>query len=134
MAKRRTCECKHFGCYKLTDNKNGYCDEHQNEYYEKQAKAKKNWIERTGYKYKKNYALNKYEKFYSSKQWQEMRAYILARDNYLCQDCLKNNKIVNARQVHHIDFLTHNWDKRLDEDNLVSLCNDCHKKRHGKKY
>lgn len=132
MAKRRTCECKKLGCYTLTENKTGYCNEHEREYLDKVNQRKKEWKEKVGYKYNKHYATNRTEQFYSSKQWQEMRSYILARDNYLCQDCLKEHKITAARDVHHIEFLLNNWDKRLDDNNLIALCRECHRKRHGK--
>lgn len=131
MAKRRTRECKHFGCYNLTDSKSGYCSKHEGEDIYIKTQKRKEWVERTGYK-RVNYATNKFEKFYSSKLWQDMRAYILARDDYLCQDCLKKNIIKQAREVHHIIFLTQDFNKRLDEKNLISLCHDCHQERHGK--
>lgn len=129
MAKRRTMECKKLGCINLTDNKNGYCDEHQKDYYQKMNERDKRYRARVGYKRR---ARTEIDKFYSSKQWQDLRAYVLARDNYLCQDCLKQGMITDARHVHHIDTVLKAWDKRFDEDNLISLCKEHHDMRHGK--
>lgn len=122
MAKRRTMECKHFGCYNLTENKCGYCDEHLKEFEDKEKERRKKLYNTSGKD-------NIFNKFYWSKKWKDKRNYILFRDNYLCQDCLKNNKITEATDVHHIIKLRLAWDKRYDDDNLISLCNDCHKKR-----
>ncbi|MCY8126047.1 HNH endonuclease [Bacillus spizizenii] len=36
--------------------------------------------------------------------------------------------------VHHIEEYADNPDRGLDMDNLVSLCNSCHNKRHKKSH
>ncbi|MFG6315963.1 HNH endonuclease signature motif containing protein [Bacillus velezensis] len=71
--------------------------------------------------------------FYKSKEWQRCRQFVLRRDNYLCQDCLKNKRITQADTVHHIDELKDHPEKALDESNLISLCFSCHNKRHPEK-
>lgn len=67
--------------------------------------------------------------FYNSKQWQEIREYILMRDKYLCQKCGSP-----AEEVHHkIKLTPENMDDpkiTMGEDNLISLCRDCHFKEH----
>lgn len=120
MAKRRTMECKHFGCFKLTDSASGYCEEHKEEFKEKERERRKRFIK---------YNNDKFNQFYWTKAWKDKRDYILCRDNHLCQDCLRNKKITVATDVHHIIKLRIAWDKRLDDDNLISLCSNCHKKR-----
>lgn len=130
MAQRRRIECKHFGCINLTRNKSGYCEEHEREYLDKVNAAKKKWKIENNYKRPRN---SRIEKFYSSKAWQKLREYIKARDNYLCQDCLKEGRIRAASQVHHIIPILRDWDKRFDEENLISLCHEHHKIRHGHK-
>ena len=74
------------------------------------------------------------EKFYKSKTWQRTRATIWSRDRGLCQDCLRKGLITPAVEVHHIIELTPtNIDRpeiTLNPDNLISLCKDCHAKRH----
>lgn len=72
--------------------------------------------------------------FYSTKGWKHTREAVLNRDNHLCQDCLKHGFITAAEDVHHIIKLTpdniNDANVTLNCDNLVSLCRDCHAKRH----
>lgn len=75
----------------------------------------------------------KTKQFYNSKAWQMIRGKVLARDHYLCQHCLKKNIIQPAETVHHIEHLKENWDKALDESNLISLCLICHNIEHPEK-
>lgn len=77
------------------------------------------------------------ESFYNSGTWHKMRDYIIKRDQYLCQDCLKKGLYVPAEEVHHIipldpDNIT-DPEITLGEDNLISLCRECHRQRHGNK-
>ncbi len=122
MATRRTIECKKNGCNNLTQNACAYCDEHIG-IFEAKEKARRQIF--NSY-YNKD---NKYNKFYWTQKWRDLRTYILCRDNHLCQDCLKEKKITEANEVHHIEKIRKAWDKRYDEDNLISLCGDCHKIR-----
>lgn len=73
--------------------------------------------------------------FYKTKVWQDTREYIMSRDARLCQDCLKKGRITTAEEVHHIIELTPenmtDPDIALNENNLISLCRECHKARHG---
>jgi len=76
-------------------------------------------------------ARNFSRRFYKSKAWRDTREYILKRDKYLCQDCREP-----AEEVHHIVKLTpeniNDMTIALGENNLVSLCRNCHKKKHVK--
>ena len=61
--------------------------------------------------------------FRSSYDWQQKRAYILKRDCYLCRVCFSERKLNAGRlSVHHIIALKNNFDLRLDDDNLITLC------------
>lgn len=71
----------------------------------------------------------KIKQFRSSKAWQIMREVILARDNYQCRYCKDL-----ATEVHHIIPLYKNFNKRLDENNLISLCKKCHETVHKHRY
>lgn len=68
------------------------------------------------------------QKFRWSKQWQRKRESIKRRDNYLCVACLLGLKGTTKRlntvglSVHHITPLAVDFDKRLDDDNLITLC------------
>ena len=78
-----------------------------------------------------------YSKLYNSQQWKNLRNWYW-RQHPLCEDCLLKGKTTPAVHVHHIHEISkgHNeqekWDILTDEDNLVSLCLDCHLRRHGK--
>lgn len=83
-----------------------------------------------------NHTNNISGRFYNTTQWHNLRNYYI-RNNPLCELCLNNNKIVPATEVHHKrPFLTgkddiDRWKLLLDEDNLMSLCSDCHHKLHN---
>lgn len=122
MANRRLIECKHRGCYKLTRNECAYCDEHIGEFEKKEKERRRNF---NSY-YNKD---NKYNKFYWTQKWRKLRGYVLCRDNYLCQDCLKKKIVRVATEVHHIKKIRIAWELRYDPDNCVSLCSECHRIR-----
>ena len=73
----------------------------------------------------------KYDKFYKSKEWSKIRQVAIARDNALCKDCLENNTITPYNTVHHIVPIKDDWNKRLDINNLICLCESCHQKSHN---
>jgi hypothetical protein len=61
--------------------------------------------------------------FYLSTEWIRIRKRILERDNYTCRDCEKQNCKLDVhhkipRKVSHDD----------SDENLLSLCDSCHKK------
>lgn len=67
-------------------------------------------------------------RFRSSGEWTAKSAEIRDRDGQLCQACLReypgtmrqyNSKGIS---VHHIIPLAKAWEKRLDDDNLITLC------------
>lgn len=67
--------------------------------------------------------------FYKSKAWQDVRAYVLKRDRYMCVRCG-----APGEEVHHIIHLTKEniWNTAisLDASNLELLCGNCHKAEH----
>lgn len=52
-------------------------------------------------------------------------------DDWICQECKKKRLIEQANIVHHVIEVKEDWSKRLDIDNLVSVCHSCHNKIHG---
>lgn len=68
-------------------------------------------------------------KFYTSKSWREKREEIKSLDKGLCQRCLIKFGIVTTErlEIHHIEPLTVKWEKRLQNDNLITLCVQCHR-------
>ncbi len=68
------------------------------------------------------------DKFRSSRKWREKREQIRERDMNLCQICIR--KLYNTdRQynykdlsVHHAIPLEEDYERRLDDDNLLTVC------------
>jgi 5-methylcytosine-specific restriction endonuclease McrA len=54
------------------------------------------------------------------------RKLIKKRDNYQCQNCRSPKQI----QVHHINNFSYFKEQRLDINNGITLCKDCHKHIH----
>lgn len=68
--------------------------------------------------------------FYTSTAWKNKRQEIIKRDNNECQICKALYKFVPSDDVHHIVPMTKDFSKRLDNNNLISLCSKCHKDIH----
>ena len=62
------------------------------------------------------------------KQWTRVRNAYLAQ-HPLCEDCHSKGIITAAREVHHKIRIAVDRSKRLDADNLMSLCRACHARR-----
>lgn len=82
------------------------------------------------YKKKEDTEANKFRK---TKQWTKKSIEIRQRDKYLCRVCMAN--LYNTMQqfnykeldVHHIVPINEDYNKRLDNDNLITLCRYHHK-------
>lgn len=61
-------------------------------------------------------------------EYAEWRSAVFARDNYSCQECGQHGGKLHA---HHIEAFADNPERRTDLANGVSLCRDCHGKKHG---
>ena len=73
-------------------------------------------------------------RFRSSRTWERKRAKILERDLHLCRLCLHNGYVNNKQlEVHHIISLRANFELRLEDSNLITLCRDCHELVHHDK-
>ena len=72
----------------------------------------------------------KFKSFYNSKAWKTLRAIKFADADGLCELCGK--KVKGGDEVHHIKPIETHWDKRLDYDNLILLCRDCHNEQHDR--
>lgn len=73
------------------------------------------------------------EKFYKSNAWMKKRIHILKRDQYICQECKKYGRRVEATTVHHIKAREDYPELSLKDVNLISLCYKCHNKLHPEK-
>lgn len=83
--------------------------------------------------YKKKTKDSKANKFRNTKAWANKSAEIKQRDKCLCQVCINNLyytiNIYNydKLEVHHIVPVNEDYERRLDNDNLITLCNFHHK-------
>jgi len=91
--------------------KQGRCDDHQREAW---SSNKGKSAQSRGYGY----------------QWVKLRKRILKRDSYLCQNCLRNGIITEAKEVDHI--LNKKRGGTDEDSNLESLCSPCHKDKTNK--
>ena len=80
----------------------------------------------------------KANEFYRSKAWKSKRKEIIGLDKGLCVRCLLKYGIVTTEhlEVHHIEPLIQYWEERLQNNNLITLCVQCHRfvdmKNNGK--
>lgn len=72
------------------------------------------------------------DRFRWTQAWKDKREYIKQRDRYLCIACLNSMygtvRRLNSDElsVHHIRPLRTNFELRLDDDNLITLCSVHH--------
>lgn len=103
--------CSYPGCPNLCDGP--YCSDHR-------TNANKNYD-----RYQRNQAT---AAIYKSKHWQSTRKkYYEAHP--LCEDCLLEERLTPADEVHHIIPLSAGGEP-YDFSNLRSLCRSCHLKEH----
>ena len=99
---------------------------------------KNNWIEDIRseiYNYQSvidllnEYEINKisYSVLLNSFEWQYKRFKILYRDKFKCVDC---GELSRSLHVHHLYYLKNEMPWEIEDDALVSLCRNCHTKRH----
>lgn len=75
---------------------------------------------------------NNKDRFRWTQAWQKKRKEIKQRDNYLCQICIRklydteNQYTYENLEVHHAIPLEVDFDKRLDNDNSLTLCEHHH--------
>ena len=72
----------------------------------------------------------KYAEFYNSAEWKNLRNQKFFDADGLCELCRKNGIIRSAKEIHHKIPIEEDWSKRLDYDNLIALCSDCHNQQH----
>ena len=80
----------------------------------------------------KNKRDRQFSDFRSGSDWKQKREHIKIRDNFACVACLRQLpgtlKRVNTENlsVHHITPLNKNFSMRLDDKNLITLCDFHH--------
>lgn len=69
------------------------------------------------------------DKFRNTQLWKRTAKLILERDFHCCRVCLAAGMLTNrSLSVHHIVPLAEDYERRLDEGNLITLCPFCHAK------
>ena len=70
----------------------------------------------------------------NSNRWKIKTGYIKGRDMYLCQACINGIGYLPGRriateglQVHHIVPIKEDRERAFDNENLITLCEQCHK-------
>lgn len=70
--------------------------------------------------------------------WRRLREKILKRDCYLCQRCMRSDRVSVSNEVDHIinkaSARAQGWtDEQIDDpSNLEAICTDCHKMKTNK--
>ena len=79
-------------------------------------------------------------RFYVWSKWENKRKEVLKMDHYECQDCKAEGRYKKATTVHHNQYVKRHPELALEiwymfrgkkRRNLISLCHECHEKRHG---
>lgn len=112
--------CKHRGCYELVDSGRGYCDAHINE------RGKQSREVNTTY----NQQRPERHRFYHTKEWKQLRKKKVAKTPY-CERCKAKGVYRPVEIVHHKIEIEQDWSKRLEIDNLESVCRSCHNEIHS---
>lgn len=76
--------------------------------------------------------MKKVNPFYKTDRWLRKRAAILCRDEYQCRHCRRYGRVTPADTVHHILPFQDAPERRLDSENLISLCSACHNSMHDR--
>lgn len=127
MALYKTCA----RCGKMILQPYRYCDKCQTDYENEMTERKKQINKR--YDETRD---TKYIKFYKSKEWQMLKERKLMDVQYKCEECSKAKMVDKnyherlATEVHHIETLKDNWNRRLDYTNLKALCHYHHDVAH----
>ena len=73
---------------------------------------------------------NRKEKRRHIEGYEEWRISVFIRDNHTCQCCESTKS--SSLNIHHLESYNSCKEKRLDIDNGITLCEDCHKDFHKK--
>jgi len=76
---------------------------------------------------KKDLETTKFASQYKDPRWQKKRLEILGRDGFCCKSCGESGRTLH---VHHKIYTYGKmvWD--YDDNNLITLCDDCHESIH----
>lgn len=68
-----------------------------------------------------------------NKRWRKLREAALRRDRYLCRNCRRYGRQVEASTAHHV-WPVEDWPEfSMCQWNLVALCDECHERMHDRR-
>lgn len=109
MPKSALKPCAKAGCGTLVERKDRFCEPHGGNSNWQDSQARKGSVTERGYGH----------------SWRKLRGQILKRDNYICQNHIKQGRYVPGNEVDHITNKAQGGTD--DPDNLQTLCNPCHR-------
>ena len=77
-------------------------------------------------KCQRNKEIAQYHQSLKDGRWQRRRLEIMERDGFKCCDCGTTDEL----NVHHIQYIAGRKPWEYDDEDLITLCEKCHKKRH----
>ena len=72
------------------------------------------------------------QKLYARGIWKKKIQEVFKRDNYSCKDCGYKKETDKKLIIHHVKTWAEYPKLRFENSNLVTLCEECHWKRHSK--
>lgn len=69
-----------------------------------------------------------YEEQLLTPEWKACRHWIIERDMYMCQRCMRQDGL----QVHHKRYIAGKMAWEYEDKDLITLCRKCHADEHGK--
>ena len=104
--------CSHPGCPNLTDGR--FCDAHAKEENKRYERYNRDPATKRRY----------------GRAWKRIRDKYVS-DHPLCEQCLKQERLVATEEVHHLLPLSEGGTHA--RDNLIALCKSCHARIHAQR-
>ena len=83
-------------------------------------------IEKYNAKCQRNKEIVQYHQSLKDGRWQRRRLEIMERDDFKCCGC----GTTDGLNVHHLRYIAGRKPWEYDDEDLITLCAKCHKKRH----
>lgn len=74
--------------------------------------------------------MSNYSELLKDPRWQKKRLKIMERDDWMCKGCGSKTETLH---VHHLNYIWGGKPWEAEDDDLVTLCEDCHKMEEGLK-
>lgn len=122
--------CNHPGCMTLIPYDRTYCAKHKYKKPIDYADQKERHLVNKAIYHKRinSEHESKYIRFYKSKEWRKLSHHWLMM-HPLCESCKRRGIMRKGDVVDHIIELRDDFSKRLNKNNLQTLCYSCHNKK-----